>query len=98
MSYSNRNMGLALLTMSGAMAAETQEPQPKADKEADEALAREIEAQQRREQEQKAELDWLMLRAHAYETKHVQPTWARYRGEPRRRSKRAQRARERGWR
>lgn len=98
MSYSNRNMGLALLTMSGAMVAETQEPQPKADKEADEALAREIEAQQQREQEQRRELETLLLKAGLYGTEHL-PSPSYFSGrESRRRSKRAQRARERGWR
>lgn len=61
---------------------------PEANKEAD-------EAQRQREQEQKAEAEWLR-RWRAYETLHI-PKMPTYQPEPRRRSKRAQRVKERGW-
>ena len=90
----NMRLGLAAALM-GSIPATAQEPTPEADKEADEALAREMEARRRREQEQRQAVETLVLER-TRETPaelniHYQP-------EPRRRSKRAQRVKERGWR
>ena len=83
---------LSAAALLGGLSGTTQDT-PEADKEADEEAD---EAQRQREQEQKAEAEWLM-RSRAYETLHIakMPT---YQTEPRRRSKRAQRVKERGWR
>ena len=90
----NMRLGLAAALMCGF--SEATQDTPEADKEADEKLAREMEARRQREQEQKAEAERLM-RWHAYETLHI-PKMPTYQPEPRRRSKRAQRVKERGWR
>ncbi len=78
---------LSAVALLGGLSETTQDT-PEADKEAD-------EAQRRREQEQKAEAEWLM-RWRAYETLHI-PKMPTYQPDPRRRSKRAQRSKERGW-
>lgn len=83
-------MGLGLgsaVALMGGLSEATQDT-PEAGKEAD-------EAQRQREQEQKAEAEWLR-HWRAYETLHI-PKMPTYQPEPRRRSKRAQRVRERGW-
>ena len=65
----------------------------------DEELGREFAEQQERERKRQEDFERLMLRTQAYKAMHIPPAWARsrVRGEPRRRSKRAQRAKARGW-
>ena len=83
---------LSAAALLGGLSEATQDT-PEADKEADEALAREMEAQRQREQERRQAVETLVLertQMPAEHNIHSQP-------EPRRRSKRAQRVKERGW-
>lgn len=89
---------LSAAALLGGTSEATREPTPEADREADEKLAREMEARRQREQEQRRELETWLLKAGFYTTAHL-PSPSYFSGkESRRRSKRAQRVKERGWR
>ena len=87
----NMRLGLAWALMGGL--SEATQDTPEADKEADEALAREMEAQRQREQERRQAVETLVLERTQMPAEHN----IHYQPEPRRRSKRAQRVKERGW-